>query len=65
MSKQVWLAALTAAFMAGGMAIAHAQDAGGGGAAGRDPSQRGAYTTPRPSPISKDERFQPLPARDR
>ena len=35
MSKRVWLAALTAAFMAGSMAIAHAQ-AGGGGAAGGD-----------------------------
>ena len=34
MSKRVWLAALTAAFMAGSMAIAHAQMGGGGGGAG-------------------------------
>jgi hypothetical protein len=34
MSKRVWLAALTATFMAGSMAIAHAQAAGGGGAGG-------------------------------
>jgi hypothetical protein len=63
MNKQIWLAALTAAFVAGGMAVAHAQAAGGGGggggAGGTDPSQRGAYTAPR-SPIYKDERYNPL-----
>jgi hypothetical protein len=32
--QRVWLAALTAAFMAGSMAIAHAQAGGGGAAAG-------------------------------
>jgi hypothetical protein len=34
MSNRVWLAALTAAFIAGSMAIAHAQAGGGGAAAG-------------------------------
>jgi hypothetical protein len=66
MAKQVWLAALTAAFIAGGMAIAQAQSAGGGGGSGgSDPSQRGAYTNQSPSPIYKDERFQPIPGRGR
>ena len=76
MTKQVWLAALTAAFIAGSMAIAHAQAGGGGGggaaaggdggggAAGSDPSQRGASTSP-PSPRYKDERFEPMPGRSR
>ena len=66
MSKQVWLAALTAAFIAGGMAVAHAQASGGGGGAGGgggggggDPSQFGSPT--KNSPMYKDERYQPAP----
>jgi len=68
MSKRVWLAALTAAFMAGSMAIAHAQAAAGGGdggaAAGAGGSGGGgpgggdsAGTRRNASPIYKDERF--------
>ncbi len=78
MTKHVWLAALTAAFIAGGMAVAHAQAAGGGGAGGgggggasagggeggggTDPSQVRPNTR---SPIYKDERFQPMPGMPR
>lgn len=54
MSRQVWLAALTAAFIAGGMAVAHAQ-AAGGGAGGSDPSQFRSQRTA--SPIYKDDRY--------
>ena len=74
--KRVWLAALTAAFVAGGMAIAHAQAGGGGagggggaagggnggasGGGGSDPSQTGQYTNPNPAPRYKDERYAPM-----
>jgi len=73
MTKQVWLAALTAAFIAGGMAVAQAQSAGGGGGAGgggsasggggSDPSQFQASGSR--SPYYKDERFQPMPGMPR
>ena len=75
MTRQVWLAALTAAFIAGGMAVAHAQAAGGGGSAaggggaaagggnggasGAGGSDPSQRGTRDPSPIYKDERFAP------
>lgn len=79
MTKQIWLAALTATFIAGGMAVAHAQagggGAGGGGgaaagggdgggaAAGSDPSQ--VRPDRNPSPIYKDERYTREPGMPR
>jgi len=65
MRKQVWLAALTAAFIAGGMAIAHAQGAGGGGGgdgsnAGAPPSSGANSSRSAGNPYFKDERFAPI-----
>ena len=66
MSKRVWLAALTAAFMAGSMAIAHAQAAGAGGdggaaagsgSSGGGSAESGSANRSTPSPYYKDERF--------
>ena len=73
MRNKVGLAVLTAAFVAGSMAIAHAQSAGGGGGssgggAGGDTSNAGAPPSSGANsaqrnggnPYLKDERFHPL-----